>query len=198
VTAVREGVARSQSEVHQHLLELGLVDPRDRSLLELARDVDVLREQAAQDRLEAAGHGGDVHGLEPQDLPPREGEQLPGQLGRPAGGRRDDLDAPPSHIVLRDLGQEDVGAADDGGHHVVEVVRDATGELADGLHLLRLPKLRLEHLARGDVVDERGRRAPVLRARQSLRPRRLFRPCGRAVSGRCAPGACPTSPRCSP
>ena len=34
-------------------------------------------------------------------------------------------------------------AADDAGEHVVEVVRDAAGELADGLHLLRLAKLRL-------------------------------------------------------
>ena len=88
VAAAGEGVARIQGEVHEHLLQLGLVDPRDRSALELARDVDVLREQSAQDRLEAADHVGDIHGLEPQDLPAREGEQLPRQLGRPAGGPR--------------------------------------------------------------------------------------------------------------
>ena len=33
--------------------------------------------------------------------------------------------------------------ADDHGQEVVEVVRDAAGELADGFHLLRLPDLRL-------------------------------------------------------
>ena len=40
-------------------------------------------------------------------------------------------------------------AADD-LQHVVEVVRDAAGELADRLHLLRLPQLRLGFGALGD------------------------------------------------
>ena len=42
-----------------------------------------------------------------------------------------------------------VEAADDAGQQVVEVVRQAAGELADGLHLLRLEELlaRLLQLA---------------------------------------------------
>jgi hypothetical protein len=43
------------------------------------------------------------------------------------------------------LGQ--VQRADDDGQHVVEVVGDAAGELADGLHLLELAHLGLGRLA---------------------------------------------------
>ena len=39
-----------------------------------------------------------------------------------------------------------------GGEQVVEVVRDAAGEPADGLHLLRLAELLLELHLRGDVA----------------------------------------------
>ena len=42
-----------------------------------------------------------------------------------------------------------VDAADDDREHVVEVVRDAAGQLADGFHLLDLAKLRLGRLALG-------------------------------------------------
>ena len=44
------------------------------------------------------------------------------------------------------------GVALDDGEQVVEVVRDARGELADGLHLLRLPELVLEMQPLGDVL----------------------------------------------
>jgi hypothetical protein len=43
--------------------------------------------------------------------------------------------------------------AGDGGEQVVEVVRDATRQLAHGFHLLRLPQLLLQRLAQGDVGD---------------------------------------------
>src|SRR5580700_10057779 len=44
-------------------------------------------------------------------------------------------------VLLREL-----AVADDGTQDVVEVMRDATGQRADRLHLLRLPQLRLETL----------------------------------------------------
>ena len=49
----------------------------------------------------------------------------------------------------------------DGGEQVVEVVRDAAGQLADRLHLVRLGELRLHLLLLGDVDqigDRSGRR----------------------------------------
>ena len=41
---------------------------------------------------------------------------------------------------------------------IVEVVRDAAGELADRFHLLRLAQLRLDPLFVGDVSDEQQQR----------------------------------------
>jgi hypothetical protein len=45
-----------------------------------------------------------------------------------------------------------IGVAGDGHQKVVEVVRDSAGELADRLHLLRLPELLLERLPLADVA----------------------------------------------
>ena len=47
--------------------------------------------------------------------------------------------------------QQEVGEADDRRQHVVEVVRDAAGELADRLHLLPLRDLHLERALLGRV-----------------------------------------------
>ena len=54
--------------------------------------------------------------------------------------------------------QQHVREAEDGGQHVVEVVRDAAGELADDLHLLALRELRFERLLLGGVDDVEDRR----------------------------------------
>jgi len=47
--------------------------------------------------------------------------------------------------------QEEVGEADDRGQHIVEVMRDAAGELTHGLHLLPLGDLQLERALLGRV-----------------------------------------------
>src|SRR3712207_7344320 len=52
----------------------------------------------------------------------------------------DAVDAP-----LRDPRLHEVERTDDAGEQVVEVVRDAAGELADRLHLLRLAQRSEEH-----------------------------------------------------
>ncbi len=51
--------------------------------------------------------------------------------------------------------QQQVAVAVDRGQEVVEVVRDAAGELADRLHLLALHELRLEGLQLGGVAHHR-------------------------------------------
>ena len=47
--------------------------------------------------------------------------------------------------------QQQIGEADDGGQHVVEVVRHAAGQLSDGFHLVALRELQLERLLLGGV-----------------------------------------------
>ena len=49
--------------------------------------------------------------------------------------------------------EQEGAVADDAGEDVVEIVRDATGELADGLHFLRLLELQFQFLVFGDVGD---------------------------------------------
>jgi len=56
--------------------------------------------------------------------------------------------------VRFELVAEEFRVADDDGQEIVEIVRDAAGELADHLHLLRLHKLFFSFLAFGKVVDD--------------------------------------------
>ncbi len=52
--------------------------------------------------------------------------------------------------------EELVGPQADGGQQVVEIVGDAAGELADGLHLVALGELELHRLLVGDVEGVGG------------------------------------------
>jgi hypothetical protein len=54
--------------------------------------------------------------------------------------------------------QQEVGEANDCRQHVIEIVRDAAGELADGLHLLALGNLHLERALLGGVDGVGDRR----------------------------------------
>src|SRR3546814_17423718 len=46
--------------------------------------------------------------------------------------------------------------ADDDRQHIVEIMRDAAGQLADGFHLLRLAQLRLRLLAVAHLAAQRN------------------------------------------
>ena len=79
-----------------------------------------------------------------EHLPTAEGEELPGER-RGARRRLADLhDVVAPRVRGSDRVEQELDVAADGGEQVVEVVRDAAGELADGLHLLRLAELRLQ------------------------------------------------------
>ena len=54
-----------------------------------------------------------------------------------------------------DAALEQLQIADHDAEQIVEVVRDAAGELADRFHLLRLQQPRFEALLLGQVVDDR-------------------------------------------
>ncbi len=64
--------------------------------------------------------------------------------------------------IVREGVDEDLGIAENDGQQIVEVVRDAAGELPDGLHLLRLAQLLLGPALVGDVGGHRTycRRGP--------------------------------------
>ena len=121
-------------------------------------ELDLLADQAAQQHGEIGQRVAEIEHLRPQGLAARERQQLPHQRRR-AGRVLLDL-----HDVLeRRIGrlvrvQQEVVRHHDGGQHVVEIVRDAAGELADHVHLLRLVDLVLQRAPLGGLqhVDDGG------------------------------------------
>ena len=124
-------------------------------------DGDGRAKQPAQHRRERVGDVRKVHGCHRQHLSAAEGEQLPCQCRGPLGGRLDLLKVLADRFVRSDLIGQQFGVTQNGGEHVVEVVRDTTGQLADRLHFLRLAKLFLEPLLLGDVLDNHFEHAPT-------------------------------------
>jgi hypothetical protein len=76
-----------------------------------------------------------------------EGEDLAHEVGGAAATLHDLLDVAHRLAVALQALAEQVGETQDRGQDVVEVVRDAAGEGADGLHLLRPQELRFEVIA---------------------------------------------------
>ena len=87
---------------------------------------------------------GKLEHLRAQRLLPREGKKLSSQARGAVRIRLDLLDIVIVAVARRVPHQHQVAVADDRGQDVVEVVRDAAGELADRLHLGRLRDLALE------------------------------------------------------
>ena len=100
----------------------------------------------------------EIEHLRPQRLPARERQQLPHQRRR-AGGVLLDLHDVLERRIGRLVGvEQEIVGHHDRGQHVVEVVRDAAGELADHVHLLRLVDLVLQRAPFGRLqhVDDGG------------------------------------------
>ena len=92
-----------------------------------------------------------------QILLAREGQQALGQ--RRAAFRALDraVDQPLQARIVRQALAQQIEIAHDSHQQIVEIVRDAAGELADGLHLLGLAQLLLRLLAGGDGLHQIGR-----------------------------------------
>ena len=74
--------------------------------------------------------------------------------------------------ALRQPRLQQLQAADDPGQQVVEVVRDAAGELADGLHLLRLEQLLARLPPAASAASRRSVMSRVILAKPISSPRR--------------------------
>ena len=104
-----------------------------------------------------------VDALGQQRLGAGEGEQAAGQRG--GAGRAFHRIVEVHHDLAAravEAAQGKVDAADDDRQHVVEVVGDAAGQLADRLHLLDLAELGLGGLALGGLGLQRLVRLPQL------------------------------------
>src|SRR4249920_2946029 len=73
-------------------------------------------------------------------LPPRKRQQLPGELLTTAGGGPDCLNGL-NVLWLAQLALQDLRIAGDDHEQIVEIMRDASRELTQGFHLLRLSQL---------------------------------------------------------
>ena len=105
-----------------------------------------------------------VDGLGLQRLLAREGEQPLGQAAPPAARRaaRARGSASTSGDGWAMPALEHLEGADDDGQQVVEVVRDAAGKLAEGVHLLRLAQALLGALAPRLLLAEPRQRVALL------------------------------------
>ena len=111
-------------------------------------DPDPLAQRAVEQVPHAADEVAAVDALGQQRLGPGEGQQATGQR-RGAGRALHRVGEMDHHLAPRavEAAPGKVDAADDHREHIVEVVRDAAGQLADRFHLLDLAQLRLGRLA---------------------------------------------------
>ena len=164
---LRHGVARVDGEVEEGVLDLARIAAHDGVFgAELLADADALVDGAFQyaDHLDDDAVDVDARGL---DLAlARERQKLRRQVGRALRGDHDGVGVL-AHLRIDDPAAEQVGVAHDARQHVVEVVRDAAGEMPDRVHLLGLDEPFLEggafhgrFLRLGDVLDD-GAEAPL-------------------------------------
>ena len=162
--ALRHRVAGVEHHIHQCELEFVRVDlDRPCGRRHIEDDPDVAADGAHQHFTESRGLLGDRQRRRIEALAARKGQELPGErraalcgvvnrLGRAHGFR----------VAVGDFSQRPDVPADD-HQQVVEVVRDAPGELPERVHLLCLGELRLHLLPRqlclaplGDIAGDLG------------------------------------------
>ncbi len=155
LASVRHGVAGVEGQIEDRGGELiGIDDRRTGLILEHGFDLDMLAERPLQQFRGVDDQRVDVGYLWFERLLARECEQLLGEVGAARGGLVDhSRDGGKLRFALDGIGQN-FDRSRDHGQNVVEVVRDAAGELAHGLHLLGLPDPVLGRDPVGEVADE--------------------------------------------
>ena len=101
-------------------------------------EFDIFGEQAVQHLFDPVHDRVQVRRVRVENLLPAEGEESLGQACCPVSGREYLLEVPPRRIIFFHAHIKECPEADDGAEDIVEIVSNAAGELADGLHLLCL------------------------------------------------------------
>ena len=122
---------------------------------------------------------GEIDGLRPERLPAGEGEQLPGQAAPRSAAWRMPSMKRLARVGIR-LAVEHVEPAGDDHQQIVEVVRHAAGQLADGLDLLRLAQRFLDPRALGHLRPKPLFAASSSRVRATTRASSSWAACSRA------------------
>ena len=138
-------------------------------------NLDPLANRAAKENLEAGDDGVQIQDLRPENLFPAEGEQLVREGRRAAASEDRLLEIETARIPGIELIQSELVESDDRGEQVIEVMRDARGQVADRVHLLSLPDVLLENHPFRDVLDDLHEMRPVA-VRVAIRAQRDTRP----------------------
>ena len=185
LSAVGHRVARIDGEIEDGVLQLVRVDARaPEPAGQNDLDGDLLADRSSQEIRHFGDQPVDVDGLGFERLLSRKGEQaLRQEAARWAprmafSASRSRL--PPSESRRLQLALKGFQIADDDRQQVVEVVRDAAGQVADALHLLRLPQrlfgltTRREFDRLGSDAHQRARRdrAPGASGSRTIASRR--------------------------
>lgn len=173
-TAVGHRVARVDGEIEYRELELIGIDARRRQPF---RKFEPQRDARSQRSFQKIDHALDqapqIHRHRPQILLPRERQQALGQRRATLGALQGAVDqAMQARIVGKPFTQQ-VEIAHHRHQQIVEIMRNAAGELADGLHLLRLAQLLLGLFARSDFLHQIGGTLldPLFERRRQFRQR---------------------------
>src|SRR5581483_6329965 len=151
--ALGHSVRGVDRQIHHYLLELARIDANERRVRRQPRlDLNVAEHETAHELLDAAQHVVGIDDARLERLPAAEREELPGELRRTRRRAANLLDLPLALLHAR-IEQNQLGVAADDREQIVEVVRDAAREPADGFHLLRLEELLLQPLELGEVRD---------------------------------------------
>ena len=156
IAAPAHRVAGVDGEVEDRILELGGIGPDVPDVVgEAGVDGDPLADRAVDQFEHVLDQLGRRDRLGQQGLGAGEGEQAAGQSGG-AGGALHRIVEVELDLAARavQLAPGEIEAADDDREHIVEIVGDAAGQLADRLHLLDLAQLRLGGGALGRLLLE--------------------------------------------
>ncbi len=145
-SAMRHGVACVEHQVQDHLLDLSWVcqDPARRA--EYRDEVDGVAEHRLQQHPHAIGHLVQIERFWREYLAPAVGEELVRQLGGALCAGEHHVRVVPEGAVRREPSLQELAVTHDDDESVVEIVRNAAGELADRPELLLLPELGFEFL----------------------------------------------------
>ena len=155
--AVGHRIARIDRQVEDHLVQparIGVDGPQ--RFLQVGAHGDVFADAAAQQAERGAHDLIEIRHLRLHDLPPLGGQQLLGQVAALGGRGLDVVEEAAVRLEIADQARQDLAAGEDHHQHVIEVVGDAAGELAEALQLLGLEQLRFQRAALGEVVSHGG------------------------------------------
>ncbi|OFW47923.1 MAG: hypothetical protein A3J29_21025 [Acidobacteria bacterium RIFCSPLOWO2_12_FULL_67_14b] len=154
--AAWHGVASVDHQIRDHLFQPASVGPDQGHVRRQVRhERHALPHDSPLHRLNAANHIVKVQHVRAEDLPAAERQQL-AREARSSLRRLEDLVQVKAALVRkvdRSVEKQLLRVAQDHGQQVVEIVGHAPCQLADGIHLLRLPQLLFGLAVFGDIDD---------------------------------------------